>query len=78
MRGSDRIATQKKEYKRLQMAMIELRMVAAAACSRNGFPITGSGHGFVDSIQHFHFYVPLFPLNLMYAAMQSSLSIQGS
>ena len=63
-----RVVAKEKEDERLPTAVIELRM---ATCSRNGFAITGnSGHGFVDSIKHFCFYLPLFSLNLMYGAIQ--------
>ena len=60
-----------KEDERLPTAMVKLRM-AASACSKNWFLIAGnSGDAFVDSIRHFRFYLPLFPLNLVYPAMHS-------
>ena len=55
--------------------IIELRM---AASSRNGFPIVGNGgHAFVDSIQRFSFYLPLSPVNLIYAAMHNPTNKNG-
>ena len=59
MRGSDRIA---KLHSSCAFGTLSVALNGQGAWSKNSFK---------DSIQHFRFYVPLFPLNLMYTAVQS-------